>query len=87
MAKYREKTKQFDAMQYTGKLAPAKKFLGIADAQYDTDSRQLIIPTTEEQAGQNIQYVAEVNDWILKDENGSISVCKPEQFEAYELVK
>lgn len=88
MPKVREKTKIYEAHQYTGKLAPAKKFLGIDDAQYDTDTRELIIPSIEEQSGSNVQFVAEVGDYILKDEEGNFSVVRAEYFDTvFEAVK
>lgn len=41
---YFSKPQRIIAVLYTGDLAPVKEFLGINDADFDSDNRQFIIP-------------------------------------------
>ncbi|TXK52406.1 hypothetical protein FVR03_01430 [Pontibacter qinzhouensis] len=86
--KFRKKPVIIEAIQYTGELAPAKKFMGIRDADYDTQTRELIIPTLEDGSKNQVKHVASVGDWIVKGTTGEFYPVKPEIFaEIYEPVE
>ena len=82
MSKYRMKPVVIDAVQFTGKNArDIAKWMKGGNTPLG-DETFLTIYTLKGQMN------ARVNDWIIKDVNGTFCPCKPEKFEAtYELVK
>lgn len=84
---YRKKPVEIQAIEYTGELGPVKEFLGIDDAQYDRETRELIIPTLEDGSKDQVKHVASVGDFIIKGLHGEFYPCKPEIFhKSYELI-
>ena len=84
---YRKKPVVIQALEYTGDLKSAKKFLGIKDASYDNDSRELVIPTLEDGSTNQAKHVASIGDYIIKGIQGEFYPCKPDIFVAtYEEV-
>lgn len=80
MPTFKTKIKTIDAHKYDGKLTPAKRFLGIKNADFDAENRDLILPNSKD--------VVSVGEYIVKDENGNFSKMTEKQlFENYELVK
>lgn len=75
MEKFRVKPIVVEAIQYTGDLKPIKKFLGIKDAQYDTETRQFIYNDLNKDS-----RVIDIGDWVTKDVDGMISIWSNEAF-------
>lgn len=89
MAKYRKIPIIVDAIQYTGELKPVKDFLGIKDAEYDEDSRKMIIPFSNEYRFYYFQgdyMVVAPTNYVLKHEDGSFEVITAEEFNQYEEI-
>lgn len=63
------------AIQHNGDLSPVKKFTGIKDANYDTESRDFILENNQ---------VVHIGDWIIKNPNGEfIKKTNEELFDQY----
>lgn len=76
MAKY---LKQVEAEQYTGDLKAIKKFLNIKNAEYDEETRTLLIPEVISKKN-GVRWTAKPGDYVVKTEDGFI-VYKPTRFE------
>lgn len=86
MAKYRKKPVEVEAIKFngdalTGNYEDVVKFMQV-NAGYSTLNKEILVLTSKS------TIPAEDGDYILKDTNGELSICKPDIFEkTYELVK
>ena len=68
-----------DAIQYTGEIAPAKKFLGLRNAQYDTETKDMIY---KNERGR--KDVISKGDWIVRGANGIVTYTNKDFTEMFE---
>lgn len=86
--KYRKKPIVIEAIQWRGNFQELKEFcpkffdMGCDSSTPEIKSWPIIIPTLEG------EYLANIDDWIIKGIKGEFYPCKPDIFEAtYEKVE
>ena len=78
MSMFKRVTPTVDAIQYTGDLKEAKKFLGIRNAEYDAETRKVFF------ARNGFVANISVSDWIVKEPTGVIVLTNAEFKKSFE---
>lgn len=84
---FRKKPVIIESFQYTGVNTELIINWCGGDAEYLTETGELIIFTLEDGKKKTAKHIASVNDWIIKGIKGEFYPCKPDIFKmTYEPV-